>query len=294
MARQCEIEFCKLGHSTDRQQRRPSVSMQNRFLQMEIAVDAVVVERRGSVALVRLNQPETMNALSPAIKQGLSTHVPALLADTTVRCLVITGTGRAFCAGGDLRNMAERRAPQMVARMEQSHAWSGAMVTARKPIIAAVNGAAAGAGFSLAMLCDLVLVSDEASFRAGFPNIGAAPDLGLAFTLPRVIGLQKAKHLLLTNRKVGAEEAVELGLALRRVAPAALIDEAMALAAEIAAGPALSLGLTKMLLNEAMSPAFPAFLEKEAFAQAVAFGGDEFDEGVKAFLEKRKPNFTAV
>ncbi len=268
--------------------------MQNRFLHMEIAVDAVVVEKRGAVALVRLNQPETMNAISPDIKAGLTAHIPALTADPTIRCLVITGTGNAFCAGGDLRNMTDRRAPAVFARMQQSYAWVEHLVTGKTPVIAAVNGAAAGAGFSLAMLCDLVLVSEEASFRAGFPNIGAAPDLGLAFTLPRVVGMQRARELLLTNRRVTAEEAVTLGLALRSIPPASLLDEAMAMAEQIAAGPALSLGLTKMLLNEAMGPTFPAFLEKEAMAQAIAFGGAEFAEGVQAFLEKRRPNFAAI
>lgn len=268
--------------------------MQNRFLHMENAVDAVVIERRGAVAVIRLNQPETMNAISPEVKAGLGAGVPALVDDPAVRCIVITGTGNAFCAGGDLRNMKDRRAPQVMERMQQTYAWVERLVNGRTPVVAAVNGAAAGAGFSLAMLCDLVLVSDTASFRAGFPNIGAAPDLGLAYTLPRVIGVQRARELLLTNRRVTADEAVALGIALRAVPAASLMDEAMALATTIATGPSLSLGLTKMLLNEALGPTFPAFLEKEAMAQAVAFGGDQFAEGVRAFLEKRKPDFTAI
>ena len=253
-------------------------------------MNAVIVERREDIALLRLNQPQTMNALSPAIKQGLEMAVPQLMADSAVRCIVITGTDKAFCAGGDISNMADRSAPSVRARMHPSHGWVKLLLTGEKPVIAAVNGAAAGAGFSLAMMCDFVILADTAYFKAGFPGLGAAPDLGLALTLPRAIGMLRAKDILMTNRRVGAEEAVTMGMATRVVPSAALLDEALALAQSLAAGPATSLGLTKHLLNQAYAP-IAEFLSQEAMTQAIAFGSEEFGEGVAAFLGKRKPQF---
>ena len=253
-------------------------------------VNAVIVERRDDIALLRLNQPQTMNALSPAIKRGLETAVPQLMGDSAVRCIVITGTDKAFCAGGDISNMADRSAPSVRERMHPSHEWVKLLLSGEKPVVAAVNGAAAGAGFSLAMMCDFVVLADNAYFKAGFPGLGAAPDLGLALTLPRAIGMLRAKDILMTNRRVSAEEAVALGMATRVVPAAALLDEALTLAQSLAAGPATSLGLTKHLLNQAYGP-ITDFLSQEAMTQAIAFGSEEFGEGVAAFLGKRKPQF---
>jgi 2-(1,2-epoxy-1,2-dihydrophenyl)acetyl-CoA isomerase len=253
-------------------------------------VNAVIVERRDDIALLRLNQPQTMNALSPAIKQGLETAIPQLMGDSAVRCIVITGTDKAFCAGGDISNMADRSPPSVRERMDPSHGWVKLLLSGEKPVVAAVNGAAAGAGFSLAMMCDFVVLADNAYFKAGFPGLGAAPDLGLALTLPRAIGMLRAKDILMTNRRVSAEEAVALGMATRVVPAAALLDEALTLAQSLAAGPATSLGLTKHLLNQAYGP-IDDFLSHEAMTQAVAFGSEEFSEGVAAFLGKRKPQF---
>ena len=253
-------------------------------------MDAVVVEHQDDITLLRLNEPKTMNALSPAIKRGLETFVPQLMADKAVRCIIITGTDKAFCAGGDISNMADRAAPSVRERMHPSHGWVKLLLTGEKPVIAAVNGAAAGAGFSLAMMCDFVILADNAFFKAGFPGLGAAPDLGLALTLPRAIGMLRAKDILMTNRRVGAEEAVALGMATRVVPAAALLDEALALAQALAEGPATSLGLTKHLLNHAYGP-ITDFLSQEAMTQAIAFGSEEFCEGVAAFLGKRKPQF---
>jgi len=252
--------------------------------------DAVVFDRRGDVMLVRLNSPATRNALQPAVKRHLETRIPELLADDEVRCLVITGTDGSFCAGGDINNMGERDAPRVRRRMQTTHAWAQQLLTAEKPVIAAVNGAAAGAGFSLALLCDIVLMSDQGYFRAAFPGLGAAPDLGLALTLPRAVGAMRAKDILLTNRRVDAAEALALGIAKRVVPADGLLDEALQLAAELAAGPATSLGLTKMLVNGAFAP-IEQFFALEAFAQGVAFGSREFAEGVEAFQQKRRPDF---
>ncbi|SDJ26889.1 MULTISPECIES: enoyl-CoA hydratase/isomerase family protein [Bradyrhizobium] len=252
--------------------------------------DAVTVERHDDVALVRLNRPRSRNALGPDIKAGLEAAIPTLMDDSAVRCLVITGSEEAFCAGGDINNMNDRGAPSVRARMYQTYAWSQRILTGEKPVVAAVNGAAAGAGFSLALLCDIAIVADNAYFRAAFPGLGAVPDLGLALTLPRSIGSARAKDILLTNRRIEAAEAVAIGIAKRVVPAAALLADAMQLASELAAGPATSFGLTKMLLNNAYGP-INDFFATEAMAQAVAFGSKEFAEGVNAFHAKRKPDF---
>ena len=252
--------------------------------------DAVIIERHDDVALLRLNRPATRNALAVEIKGHLERQIPALMRDSKVRCIVITGTDQSFCAGGDISNMADRSAPSVRSRMHQSYAWAKAILTSEKPVVAAVNGAAAGAGFSLALLCDIAIVSDKAFFRAAFPGLGAAPDLGLALTLPRSIGTARAKDILLTNRRIDAAEAVTLGIAKRMVSAASLLDDALQLAKELAAGPATSFGLTKMLLNSAYGP-IDEFFGTEAMAQAVAFGSREFAEGVSAFLGKRKADF---
>lgn len=252
--------------------------------------DAVLVEHHDDVALIRLNRPRTRNALAPEVKSHLETRIPALMKDSAVRCLVITGSEDAFCAGGDISNMDDRSAPSVRARMHRTYAWTKCILTGEKPVVAAVNGAAAGAGFSLALLCDIAIVSDRAFFRTAFPGLGAAPDLELAMTLPRSIGSARAKDILLTNRRIDAAEAVEIGIAKRMVPAASLLDDALQLAKELAAGPATSFGLTKMLLNNAYGP-IDDFFATEAMAQAVAFGSREFAEGVSAFLGKRKADF---
>lgn len=252
--------------------------------------EAVLFERHEDVVVIRLNSPAKRNALEPRVKEKLKTGIPELLDDRTVRCLVITGTGDAFCAGGDINDMGERDAPSVRNRMQTTHSWAKRLLTAEKPIVAAVNGAAAGAGFGLALLCDIVLVSDKAYFRAAFPGIGASPDLGIAFTLPRAIGFSRAKDILLTNRRIEAAEAEALGIANRMVPAANLTEETMKVAKQLAAGPATSFGLTKRLLNNAYGTV-DEFFAAEAFSQAVAFGSREFAEGVDAFLQKRKPDF---
>jgi 2-(1,2-epoxy-1,2-dihydrophenyl)acetyl-CoA isomerase len=255
-------------------------------------MSAVIVERRGSTALLRLNRPETRNAFSPDLRAELRRELPALLGDRNVRCLILTGEGDAFCAGGDLRQMSGRTAPQVRAHLREIQQLVRLLLESETPVIAAVNGAAVGAGLSLALLCDIALMSEQSHFRAGFPAIGAAPDLGIAYTLPRAVGLARAKEIMLSNRRIEPEEAVRIGMASRVISHGELIAEAQALAERLAAGPRTGLGLAKTLLNRAFSTPFDEFLETEAMAQAVAFGSPEFAEGVEAFLAKRPPDFS--
>ena len=157
-------------------------------------------------------------------------------------------------------------------------------------MLTAVNGVAAGAGLSLALMGDIVCAASDARFKAGFPNVGAAPDLAVAYTLSRAVGATRAKDILLTNRDVPAEEAFRLGFVSHLFAPEELFDRTLELATGLAAGP-YSLGLTKRLIARAHETTLDAFLEDEAHAQTVAFGSDDFKEGVAAFRGKRKPVF---
>jgi 2-(1,2-epoxy-1,2-dihydrophenyl)acetyl-CoA isomerase len=252
---------------------------------------AVLVERNDAVLRIQLNEPETLNALGPELAQGLSSAMLEGLADKSARCILLTGSGRAFCAGGDIRNMDDRRPAAVRERMQGHHAWVKATLCADKPIVTAVNGIAAGAGFAIALLGDVVLASADARFRAAFLGLGAVPDLGLAYTLPRAIGFQRASEIILTNRFVEADEAQRIGL-VAQVSPGdSLQARAMEMAQKLAAGPTLSVGLAKGLLRRSFEGSLDQFLQAEALAQPVAFSTEDFGEGVAAFKAKRKASF---
>lgn len=255
------------------------------------AEPSVVVSRHDAVAVVRLNEPKTMNAMSPTLRAGLETEIPRVLDDPEVRCVVITGTGGAFCAGGDIRTMQKRKPSEVMARMAGHHKWSTRLLKADKPVVTAINGAAAGAGVSVALMGDIVLASREAYFTTGFARLGVLPDLGLLMTLPRAVGTLRAKEMLMTSRKVPAEEAAQIGLATRLLEPAKLMDAAMETAKALAAGPTVTLGMIKRVMLQAYEISPDRFLELEALGQGVAWGSDDFAEGVEAFLAKRRPAF---
>lgn len=252
---------------------------------------SVLVRHEGAVAVVTLNEPATMNALSGGIKAGIEGNVPALIADPEVRAIVITGSGRAFCAGGDIRAFDQRDTVSMRQRMQRTYRWLIPLLTADKPIVTAVNGVAAGAGFSLALAGDVICASTEAKFKPGFSGIGAAPDLALAYTLPRAVGMVRAKDILLFNREVLATEAHAIGMVSHLAAPDAVLDTALSLAGTLASGPTVAYGITKQLLQRAYELPLEGFLEVEGMAQTTAFGSADFAEGVAAFRGKRKPEF---
>jgi 2-(1,2-epoxy-1,2-dihydrophenyl)acetyl-CoA isomerase len=256
-----------------------------------VVTDSVKVLRDGAVAEIVLNEPQSMNALSAGIKAGLEANLPVLLNDPAVRAIILTGTGRAFCAGGDIRAMDDRGAVSVQGRMERSYRWLVPLLNAGKPIVTAINGAAAGAGLSLALSGDIVIASRDARFKAGFPGLGAVADLGLGYTLTRAVGHVRASDILLTNREVSADEAFAMGLASRLVDAADLMATARQVAADLAAGPTVSLGMTKRLLRRAYDLPLEAFLEEEGLAQVLCFGSEDFAEGVAAFKGKRKPDF---
>ncbi len=252
----------------------------------------LVVTTEGQVAILRVNDPKSMNALSAPVREGLTREVHRLLDAPDVRCLLITGTGDAFCAGGDIRAMDDRRATDTRARMHRHYrGWASRLLKSEKPVVMAVNGAAAGAGVSLALMGDIIIASRTAYFTTGFARLGAVPDLGLIATLPRAIGMARARDMLLTSRRVPADEALQMGLVARVTEPADLMPAALEAAHALASGPTVTLGLIKRLLQRAYDHSFDEYLEAEGFAQAVAMTTEDFEEGVAAFKEKRKPRF---
>ena len=258
----------------------------------DVTDQSVTMERSDGVMILRLAQPATRNALNPAIKARLEALTPAFFDDPSARCLLITGSDEAFCAGGDITSLSEPQTPASVrTRMARSHDWIERLLEGEKPVITAVNGPAVGAGFGLALLGDIVLASDRAWFRAGFSAIGAAADYGLGRTLPRAVGAPRARDMLLSNRKVEATEALNIGLISRLFSHDTLQDEALGLARQLARAPTVGLGLTKRLVNLGFAASTSDYLREEGLAQAIAFSTDDHAEGVAAFLEKRKPDF---
>jgi 2-(1,2-epoxy-1,2-dihydrophenyl)acetyl-CoA isomerase len=245
-------------------------------------------ERRGSTAVVTLDSPATRNALAAPVREGLTQAIAQVKADRDIRAVVLTGAGGAFCAGGDLRGMAAATGLESDgwrARMHAAHNVFRELLTLDRPVIAAVDGAAYGAGFSLALTADFVLATPRVRFSMVFMRIGVVPDCGATYTLPRVVGAQRARELMLSAREVGAQEALSLGLAMELREPAALLPRALALADSFAAASPLAVGLVKRFALDA--GAMEAAFEAEANAQALCFQTAAHRDAVRRFLDKQ-------
>ena len=258
--------------------------------------ETLLCEVAHGVATVTLNRPEALNAFSTAMQRELAALLPALAADAAVRCVILTGAGRAFCAGGDIGEMDAPSDPSPLAGRNKLHRMLTTvlmpLVRLEKPVIAAVNGAAVGAGMNLALAADIVLVAESAVLSQIFVKVGLVPDTGGLYLLTRLIGLNRAKELCFTGRMVSAREAADLGL-VNRVLPAAeLMPAAVALARELAGGATAAIGLTKTLLNLAGTASLEEMAEFESYALAVALSTDDHREGIRAFREKRPPRFS--
>jgi 2-(1,2-epoxy-1,2-dihydrophenyl)acetyl-CoA isomerase len=248
------------------------------------------VERDGAVATVILDRPDALNAQTRASRRALLRELRALSADAAVRAVVLTGAGRAFCAGQDLReqdalaNVDETIRETYIPIIE-------ALVGMPKPVVAAINGAAAGAGLSLALACDVRYMAEDAVLMMAFSNIGLVPDCGGTWLLPRAVGYARAFELAASGRRVPAGEALELGLVQRVLARDEVLTAARALASELAARPTLALGWTKRLLRAGEQSSLTDVMELEAQLQASAVLTHDHAEGVAAFLEKREARF---
>jgi enoyl-CoA hydratase/carnithine racemase len=272
----------------------------------------VVAERHGAVLVCRLNRPEARNGLTGGLLREYLAVLEDARTDDAVRVIVTTGEGDAFSAGADMSDLGGETAPQGLNALMQANLGLTDMLSAAdrtfdrlgigretlaiknydKPLIAAVNGAAAGGGFALAMLHDIRLASERATFTSAFVRIGLVAEMGLSYTLPRAIGLEAAMDVMLTGRSVGADEARTLGLVRRVVAHEQLMEEAIAYADQIAAQAPIAVQFAKRALARSLDNTLQAQLEVEWPYQVAAFDTDDAREGITAFRERRPPRFS--
>ncbi|MFV3127249.1 enoyl-CoA hydratase/isomerase family protein [Niveispirillum sp. KHB5.9] len=254
----------------------------------------LVLEREGAVMRLVMDRPRAGNSISLAMAEALMKAAIDCDEDDSIRCVLLTGRGRLFCAGGDITEFAAAGAG-IGAYLKRVTACLHAAVTRfrhmRKPLVVAVNGPAAGAGFSLAMAGDIVLAAPEARFIAAYGTLGYTPDGGLSWMLPRLVGMRRAQEILLANRAVGGEEAVAMGLATRLVPGPELDAAAMAQAGELAAAATGALGRMRGLLGQAFDTSLEAHLEAEARSIAASARTAHGREGVAAFLGRRPALF---
>jgi 2-(1,2-epoxy-1,2-dihydrophenyl)acetyl-CoA isomerase len=248
----------------------------------------------GAVRTITLDRPEQLNAVNPRLAEELPAALDEAAAEDGVRVVVVTGAGRGFCAGLDLQDPALLDQSRRVGRLDDL-GWVGRWVLAvagcEKPVVAAVNGPAAGAGFGLAIAADLRLVSSAATLTAGYVRVGLSPDAGVSYHLPRLIGLGPATDLLLTGRDVAADEAARLGLATAVLPAERFAEEVAAYAARLAAGPPVALALTKRLLRQSLDTALRPQLRDELAHVKTSFATADAREAIAAFAGKRRPEF---
>jgi 2-(1,2-epoxy-1,2-dihydrophenyl)acetyl-CoA isomerase len=257
---------------------------------------SLLVTIADGVATLTLNRPDRLNAFTAGLHEALAAALHRAAIDDTVRALLITGAGRGFCAGQDL---SERKSTPGEARRDLGQGlerYYNPLIRRlrglEKPVVAAVNGVAAGAGAGLALACDIVIAARSASFIEAFSRIGLVPDAGNSWFLPRLAGSARAMAMALTGEAVPAEQAAEWGLIWKAVPDETLMTEARDLAARLARGPTRALGLTKRALNRSSTNDLDAQLDLERDLQREAGSGEDYREGVAAFLEKRPPRFS--
>ncbi len=248
----------------------------------------------GGVLTLTLARPDARNALSLSLIKELTESLHEAETQKAARCLVITGKGSAFCAGGDIKEMRER-AGKAVATKERLQGGlnkiAHSIFNMEKPVVAKVNGDAAGAGLNLALACDMVYAADTARFHASFIKVALIPDVGGSWTLPRRVGLHRAKEMLFLGESVNANDAEKMGLINRAVKAAELDTFVNGIAHTLAAQPTKTIGLAKRAMHRGLASTFEEALEHEAYAQGYCFSTADHVEGTEAFFEKRPPNF---
>ena len=252
----------------------------------------IQTEKKGNVLSVKLNRPDKFNSFNRDMALQLIQVLDEAEKDASVRAIVLTGEGKAFCAGQDLAEALDPNGPG-IKRIVEEH-YNPIILRIRnieKPFIAYVNGVAAGAGANIALACDIVCAAKSASFIQAFSKIGLIPDSGGTFTLPRLIGMQMASALMITGDKLSAEEAKQFGLVYKVFEGETAWNEVMTFTENIAAMPTKAIGFTKRLLNQSYSNTLEQQLKAEGDVQVHSANTYDYNEGVKAFLEKRKPVF---
>jgi len=255
-----------------------------------MSYETLLVEQTDAVALIRLNRPKALNALNSELLGELATALAAIGADESVRCVVLTGSDRAFAAGADIKEMSDKSYADMY-RLDFFGAAARAIEGFRKPIIAAVSGYALGGGCELAMLCDFIIASETAKFGQPEINLGVAPGIGGSQRLTRFVGKSKAMDMILTARQMDAAEAERSGLVSRVVPVDKLIEEAMAAAAKIAALSPLAVMVNKEMVNQAYETTLSAGVQFERRLFHSLFAFEDQKEGMAAFIDKRPADF---
>ena len=246
------------------------------------------------LAIVTLQRPDALNALNMELKTALAEWVASARYDDSVRAVLVTGAGRAFCAGGDLSEMDPDRSPSEARQRQDQLLRSVFLPLAQlpKPVVAAVNGHAHGGGLALALACDIVIAADNAAMSLGYVHRGLVPDCGILHFLPRIVGTARAKELLLTGRRFDGAAAAAMGLISQAVPRDELMDTALATARTLAGGATVALGMTKTLVDRSWQLSVKEMSEAEAFSQSVCRSSQDHREGLAAFSEKRDAVFT--
>ena len=263
---------------------------------MSGSYETILYELSENIATITLNRPDVLNAVNEAMGRELLEALKIAARDDNARSLIITGRGRAFCAGEDIQALREQYERGENPRLGERLLYKYNPIIRRirqtpKPIIAAINGVAAGAGAGIAYACDIRTAADTAKFIQAFIRIGLAPDSGTSYFLPRLVGLAKALELSLTGEELSSKDAERLGLVAKVVPADQLIPTTRELAAKLAEGPTKATGLTKRALNKSVGSDLESVLEYESYIQEIAGATSDHAEAVRAFFEKRKPTF---
>ncbi|MFA7439402.1 MAG: enoyl-CoA hydratase/isomerase family protein [Sphingomonadaceae bacterium] len=256
--------------------------------------DELLFERSGAVARLTLNRPMAGNALDLPLARALMDAAISCDEDDSIRCVLLTGNGRLFCAGGDVGSFsnAGERLPNFLKEITAClHSAIARFVRMEKPLVTAINGPAAGAGIGLALMGDIALADPAAHFTLAYTALGIAPDGGTTWLLPRLVGMRRAQELVLCNRRVGAQEAAEIGLITRVTAEGQMLSEAEAQAQQLAQAATGALGATRRLLLDSFTTTLETQMELESRAITARARSAEGREGIAAFLEKRPPQF---
>ena len=252
----------------------------------------ILFEIKNQVATLTLNRPEKYHSFIRKMALDLQEKLEICKNDNNIRAIVITGSGKAFCAGQDLGEATDPKGPELQQIVNEHYNPIIRQIrNIEKPIIAAVNGVAAGAGASIALCCDIIIAKESAVFVQAFSKIGLVPDSGATFFLPRLIGFQKASALMMNADPISATEAEKLGMIYKVVEESKFEDEIKSFSEKLAKMPTKGIGLTKKLLNQSINNSLEQQLYEEEIAQTIAGKTNDYKEGVSAFLEKRKPNF---
>jgi 2-(1,2-epoxy-1,2-dihydrophenyl)acetyl-CoA isomerase len=255
----------------------------------------LIVEQNDGVLSITLNRPDVLNSFNGEMARETQAALARAAGDASIRAVLLTGTGRGFCAGQDLAEAMPKDGVMPDLGNFVRTSWNPmvrAIRTLEKPVVCAVNGTAAGAGANLAFACDIVFASSNASFIQSFSKIGVIPDSGGTFILPRLVGLHRATVLTMLADKITAQQALEWGLVYQVTVPESLVADALACAKHLATQPTRALGMIKRAFNQSMGVSLDAQLDYEEKLQREAGATADYAEGVKAFLEKRPPRFT--